>query len=141
MLQAEIYPVRVSRRPNDVVVRESPRWLIRPPELVEGQRVLIVDEMCSSGETISMVKAEVENLGAKKVRSAVLYAHTWGASVPDYIGLITDELILNPWDRELFRDGEFGFHPEYAGALESQGLTPEPSLLIDANIIEVAKGK
>jgi hypoxanthine phosphoribosyltransferase len=140
MLQVEIYPVRLSRRVNDVVKYDSPQWLTRPPDQVRGQRVLIVDEICGTGETIRMVKDEVERLGANEVRSAVMYAHTWGTAIPDYIGLVTDELLLNPWDREIFKDGAFQFHPEYVDALEKQGYNADPSLLIGANTVEVAKG-
>jgi len=140
MLQAEVYPVRLSRRVNDVVKHESPRWLVEPPPLVAGKRILVVDEICSSGETINLVKEKAVNLGASDVRSAVLYSHTWGISVPDYVGLISDELILNPWDREIYKDGEFHFHPEYVEALKQQGLEPGPALLIPAGEFRLAKG-
>lgn len=87
-----------------------------------------------------MVKKRVAELGAAAIRSAVLYAHTWSTDVPDYIGLITDALVLNPWDRELLRDGIFHFHPEYADALAQQGLEAGPRLLIPATEIRLAKG-
>jgi hypothetical protein len=141
LLQVEVYPVRVSRRVNDVVKYASPRWLVEPPALARGQRVLIVDEICGIGETIGMVKSKVESLGAASVRSAVMYAHTWGTHIPDYIGLITDELILNPWDREVLRAGVFQFHPEYVEALALQGIQPDPSLLISATEFELAKSQ
>jgi len=108
--------------------------------LVKNRRVLVVDEISSSGETISMVKQKVEALGAQAVKSAVLYAHTAGAYVPDYIGLITDALLLNPWDREVFKAGVFQFHPEYVEALAQQGLAADPSLLMDVPVSEIAKG-
>ena len=79
----------------------SPQWLQEPPALVLGRRVLVVDEISSSGETLRMVREKVAGLGAGAVRSAVLYAHTWGVDEPDYIGLISDALLLNPWDREV----------------------------------------
>jgi len=139
LLRAEIYPVRLSRRVNDVVRYEHPQWLVRPPALVKDRRVLVVDEISSTGETITQVKAEAESLRAAEVRNAVLYAHTWGTSTPDYIGLITDALILNPWDREILDDGQFVMHPEYAGALKQQGVEPDPSLLIGAAAAPVAK--
>jgi hypoxanthine phosphoribosyltransferase len=96
LLQIEIYPVRVSRRVNDIVKYKRPTWLIEPPAEVAGQKVLIVDEICSSGETIEMLKEKVRELGAAAIKSAALYAHSWGINVPDYIGLITDELVLKP---------------------------------------------
>lgn len=139
LLQVEIYPVRVSRRVNDIVKYSSPQWLVEPPPLIKGQPVLVVDEICGSGETLTLVKEKAESLGAKEIRSAVMYAHTWGVSVPDYIGLISDALLLNPWDREILREGSFQFHPEYVGALAQQGVEPDPSLLIQATPIELAK--
>lgn len=139
LLQAEVYPVRLSRRVNDVVKHESPQWIVEPPRAVAGRRVLIVDEICSTGETIQLVKEKAESLGAVVVHSAVLYSHTLGVSVPDYIGLVSDELILNPWDREIFQDGEFHFHPEYVDALAKQGLKAGPELLIPAIEKKLAK--
>ena len=140
MLQVELYPVRLSRRVRDVVTYSSPQWLMEPPPIVRDRRVLIVDEISSSGETITMVKHKVEALGARAVKSAVLYAHSWGVSVPDYIGLISDALLVNPWDREILKDGTFQFNPEYVEALAQQGLAADPSLLIDAPVIRSAKG-
>jgi hypoxanthine phosphoribosyltransferase len=140
MLRTEIYPVRVSRRVNDVVQYENPQWRVRPPEAVKGKRVLVVDEISSSGETLQVVKSEAERLGATSVRCAVMYAHSWGTEVPDYIGLVSDELLLNPWDREILKDGTFQLHPEYAGALEQQGIAPDAGMLVDAPVVPVQKG-
>lgn len=140
ILRAEVYPVRISRRVHDVVKHKKPKWLVKPPRLVKNRRVLIVDEISSTGETLLKVKKRVAKMGAKEVRAAVMYAHTWGTDVPDYIGLITDELLLNPWDREIYADGRFRFHPEYVEALQQQGIPADLTLLIDAKPIRLAKG-
>lgn len=141
LLQVEVYPVRLTRRQDDVVVRETPLWLVEPPPAVAGRRVLVVDEMCSTGETLRLVRQRALALGAAEARAATLYAHTWGAAAVDYIGLITDELVLNPWDREVYRDGAFRFHPEYVAALAQQGLAAGPALLIPATPFVAAKGQ
>ena len=122
------------------MVRQTPEWLVEPPAAVRGRRVLVVDEMCSSGQTLQMVKARAVALGAAEARTATLYAHTWGADAVDYTGLITDELVMNPWDREVYRDGAFIFHPEYAAALAQQGVAADTSLLIPAPRLLAAKG-
>lgn len=141
MLQVEIYPVRVSRRENDKVKYDSPQWILLPPVEIAAKRALIVDEICGSGETIRMVTEKSLAMGAAQIKSAVLYAHTWGTSVPDYIGLITDALILNPWDREVVQEGEFHPHPEYIEALALQGLEAGPGMLIKAPNFKLAKGQ
>jgi len=140
LLQVEIYPVRLTRRINDVVRYTHPQWVIPPPEEIAGLRVLVVDEICSSGETITLVKVKAAALGAAQVKSAVLYAHSGGVDVPDYIGVISDALILNPWDREVLRDGEFHFHPEYSQAMQQQGVTVTPEMRIPATNFKLAKG-
>jgi hypothetical protein len=60
--------------------------------------------------------------------------------VPDYIGLITDALILNPWDREILVDGEFQYHSEYVAALAEQGLEADDLLSLDLPEVKIAKG-
>ncbi len=139
ILQVDIYPVRVSRRVNDVVTFPTPRWIVEPPAAVKGRRVLIVDEISGSGETLTLVKQRVVELGAQSAKTAVLYAHSNGVETPDYIGLISDALFPNPWDREVLHDGAFRFHPEYVGALALQGVAAESTLLIQAPAANIAK--
>jgi len=129
ILRKELYPIRLTRRSEDIVKFEHPIWLLKPPPAINGLRVLIVDEICDSGETLTMVKAQALETGAGEVKSAVMYSHTKNQNIPDYIGIITDELILNPWDREVYKNGKFIFHPEYVDALGKQGMQPEESLL------------
>ena len=56
------------------------------------------------------------------------------------IACISDALILNPWDREIVRDGRFVLHPEYVFALEKQGIVPTESLLLGREPAQLAKG-
>ena len=86
-----------------------------------------------------MIKEEVGRLGASEMRSAVLYAHEQGKEIPDYIGIISDALILNPWDREIIREGQFVLHPEYVHALAQQGMEPDTSLLPGIAPLKLAK--
>ena len=139
LLQAEIYPVRISRRVNDVVKFSEPQWIVPPPAEIAHHRVLIVDEICDSGETLLRVREKCLALGASQVKSAVLYSHTKAVNVPDYIGIVTDELLLNPWDREVLRDGKFHFTSEYVEALAHQGVEATSDLLIPAGFFQLAK--
>lgn len=139
MLQAEFSVIKITRRVHDQVVYDAPVWGVKPPEVVQAQRVLLVDEICNEGITLRMAKEAVEQLGAREVRCAVLYAHEQGKALPDYIGIISDALILNPWDRDIVREGRFIWHPEYVHALAQQGRGPEPSLLLGLEALPLAK--
>ncbi len=139
MLQREFFPIRLTRRVNDVKMLEHPVWVIKPPVSIHRLRVLIVDEFSGTGETLNMAREEVLKLGASRVRSAVLYSQQAGQDIPDYIGLVTDDLILNPWDREILRYGEFILHPEYAYALQQRGVTKDPWLENNVEPVTPAK--
>jgi hypoxanthine phosphoribosyltransferase len=142
LLRRELHPVRLTRRVDDVVVHETPVWIVEPSTLLKGKRVLVVDEIVSTGETIAIVAGRVRDLGAAEVRTAVMYAHSWGLDRADYVGLVSDALLLNPWDREaLTADGRFDWHPEYRGAFEQQGLVPDDSLRIDTPQFRLAKSR
>jgi hypoxanthine phosphoribosyltransferase len=128
LLRKDFYAIYLTRRRLDQKVSEQPQWLVSPPELVRGQRVLVVDEISGSGETLRMAKKELARLGAAEVQCAVMYAHSWGIEVPDYIGLVSDALLINPWDREIIQDGQVIFHPEYVYALGLQKVPPDQVL-------------
>ncbi|GAC1398951.1 MAG: hypothetical protein NVSMB52_12500 [Chloroflexota bacterium] len=122
VLRAEMYPIRITRRFQDEVVYEQPTWLVRPPDCVAGAKVLIVDEICDSGGTLTKIQDEVSRLRAAETRTAVMYSHLSGRTIPDYIGIISDALIINPWDREIVSGGKFAPHPEYLHAFRQQGI-------------------
>ena len=139
MLRVDLFPAYLTRRERDAVVREHPLWIIEPPAAVARRRVLIVDEISSSGETVRLVRDKVLELGAAEARVAVLYAHSWGVEEPDYIGLVSDALILNPWDREVLTEDGFQPHPEYRDALAQQGQVADATMFIDAPAYVLAK--
>ncbi len=126
ILRREFYPIRLTRRFEDAVVRDKPTWLVRPPGKVQGRRVLVVDEIVDTGHTIALAAQEVRDLQASDVRTASLFAHTWADPRPDYVAFTSDALILNPWDREVLMNGQWTTHPELVAALKAPS-DPEAS--------------
>ncbi len=112
LLRREFYPIRLSRRHNDQVVRETPEVLMGPPPLIAGQRVLLVDDMIGTGKTLEIARQACLDQGAAEVRTVSLAAHSFSQR-PDYVALISDALIIFPWDREVLHEGRFVPHPEY----------------------------
>ena len=128
MLRCEFYPVRVTRRANDQVVSSHPVWKVPVPNAVQGQRVAVIDEIADTGETLALVAEAVRARGAVDVVTACLAAHSWARPMPDLVALVSDALVLFPWDRQVYAEGRWGPHPELVAALGAQGL--EPSSLL-----------
>lgn len=120
LLRREFYPIRLSRRHDDRIVRDHPALLSAMPQAVANKRVIVVDDIAVTGETLRLASQEVLRLGATAVKTATLFIH--GVSQrPDYFVLDTDDLILNPWDRLVLEDGRFVVHPEYRRELGEIG--------------------
>ncbi|HEY3316288.1 MAG TPA: phosphoribosyltransferase [Bacillota bacterium] len=117
MLRKEFYPIRLSRRVKDRVVREKPAVLVPVPDEVEGKIVLIVDEIAATGETLRLAVGEARKRQAKKVKTATLYVHTesWR---PHWYALETENLIIQPWDFEVLVRGKWVIHPEYQDEID-----------------------
>ncbi len=85
-----------------------PTFLQFPEDaLLEGRRVLIVDDVWDDGRTIMTVKGRVEQAGALPELAVLHYKPTrslFPKNKPDYFAAITDKWVVYPW--ELRRGGE-----------------------------------
>jgi len=120
-LRRELYPVRVTRRINDVVQYESPIWRVDVPATVTGQRVAVIDEIADTGETLAIVGARALERGARRVWTLSLVAHTWAVPQPDFTALTSDALFIFPWDKDVFTVDGWQMHPELEAAIQAQG--------------------
>jgi uncharacterized protein len=119
-LRRELYPVRVTRRVNDVVEYQSPIWRVDVPATVAGQRVAVIDEIADTGETLAIVAARALERGARQVWTLSLVAHSWANPQPDYAALATDALLIFPWDKQVFTGDGWQVHPELESAIRAQ---------------------
>jgi len=119
-LRRELYPVRVTRRVNDVVQYESPIWRVDVPATVTGQRVAVIDEIADTGETLAIVAARALERGARRVWTLSLVAHSWANPQPDFTALTSDALLIFPWDGQVLTSDGWQVHPELEIALRAQ---------------------
>ena len=119
-LRRELYPVRVTRRVNDVVQYKSPIWRVDVPATVAGQRVAVIDEIADTGETLAIVAARALERGARQVWTLSLVTHSWADPQPDYTALTSDALLIFPWDKQVLTSDGWQMHPELEAAIQAQ---------------------
>ncbi|HUB09970.1 MAG TPA: phosphoribosyltransferase [Myxococcales bacterium] len=115
LLRCDFVPVRISRRSRDRVARRRPRVFGKMPAEVKGKRVLVVDDVVASGETLKLACAQALAAGAREAKSAALVVRE-SAPRPDWFALETSDLVVFPWDYDVIDDGRFETDPEAAGA-------------------------
>ena len=119
-LRRELFPVRITRRLNDQVTFQHPVWKVDVSKEVAGRTVAVIDEIADTGETLKLVAQRILEQGAARVVSASLVRHSWASPAPDHVALVTDALVIFPWDKRVYQDGKWQVHPELVEALAMQ---------------------
>lgn len=115
ILRRDFFSLKITRREGGQVVRQRPSILSAAPRQAHGKRVLIVDEITTSGETLRLALASVRDVGPSEVRTATSFARTRGYT-PDFYALATDATLIYPWDRKIFEGGGLVVNPRYRGS-------------------------
>jgi hypoxanthine phosphoribosyltransferase len=73
-------------------------WRVRPPDLVKGRAVLVLDDILDHGETMNAIRNGLLELGAQSVHCAVLVEKILQSRkpiTPDFVGLrIPDRFVF-----------------------------------------------
>ncbi len=117
ILRKDFYSLTISRREGGDLVRERPAVLSAAPLQCHGKRVLLVDEITSSGDTMRLGLAAIRDAGAREVRTATSFARSRGF-LPDFTALETDATVVFPWDRKIFQGDDLVVNPRYEEILE-----------------------
>jgi hypoxanthine phosphoribosyltransferase len=67
---------------------------------VRGKRVLVVDDVADTGESLRLVRAHLEEQDATEVKIATIYYKPWSVVIPDYCEKETSSWIVFPWERK-----------------------------------------
>ncbi len=115
-LGCEFFPVRITRRSRDRNSANKPQISGEMPRELKDRRVLIVDDVAASGDTLQLATALAGKVGAREVMTACLVARPDGY-IPDFSALSTPAFIVFPWDYEPAQgDDTSDVDPDQAGA-------------------------
>ncbi len=118
ILQVDFYSMKISRRSDGQQVSDTPVLLSTAPVQAAGKRVLLVDEITTSGDTLRLALASLRDVVPAEIRTAACFCRP-GGYVPDFHALATDDLVVFPWDRQVIEEGQFVVHPLYRGQVDS----------------------
>ncbi len=113
ILRLDFFSMKITRRSGFEEVQERPQLLSSAPKQVRGKRVLIVDEICTTGETLRMALAAVRANNPAEIRTATSFVKS-GQYKPDFFAVETDATVIFPWDRQVLgEEGELVTNPRY----------------------------
>ncbi len=65
---------------------------------IKGRRVLLVDDVADTGESLKEIKRYLRSLKPKSLALATLYIKPWSTLTPDFFVGRTDAWIIFPWE-------------------------------------------
>lgn len=104
VIKADFSKTQTSGQNQDL--RSRPVLSQRIKRTLKGLKILVVDEMTVSGETLKLVSEYLTTKKPKQVKYAVLYKQPWSQFKPDYYGHVLKQWPLYPWKelRNIRRD-------------------------------------
>ena len=117
ILRKDFYALTITRREGGEVVRDRPAVLSAAPMQCRGKRILLVDEITSSGETLRLGLASIRDQDPREVQTATSFCRRRGFQ-PDFFALETDATIIFPWDRKIFQGEHLVVNPRYEDVLD-----------------------
>lgn len=67
---------------------------------VKDKKVLVVDDIADTGQSLKLVLSHLEEEGASEVKTTTIYYKPWSALIPDYYEKKTTLWIIFPWERK-----------------------------------------
>lgn len=119
LLNVDFYSMKISRREGGERVRERPAMLSDAPLQAQGRRVVLVDEITTSGDTFRLGLSALRDVGAVEIRTAATFSRPQGYQ-PDVTALETGATVVFPWDRKVFDGEEWVINPRYEGVLDDE---------------------
>ena len=98
------YVGRTFIMPGQAVRKKSVRQKLNAIGMeFQGKNVLIVDEICTSGETLRLAQNALRQVKPADLRTATSLIKQGGYK-PDFYALETDATVIFPWDRQVVND-------------------------------------
>lgn len=117
ILRQDFFSMTITRRSGTERVREQPKVLTAAPLQARGRRILLVDEICTTGETLRLAISAVRAVRPAAVQTATSFVKAGGYK-PDFYAVETDATVIFPWDRQVVSErGELMVNPQYRGLL------------------------
>lgn len=113
ILRCDFFSLKISRDSGGERVRDRPKILSAAPKDAAGKRVLVVDEICTSGETLRIAQNALRQVKPAEIMTATSLVKVGGYK-PDFHALETSATVAFPWDRHVVNAaGEIVTNPMY----------------------------
>ena len=100
-MEVDFFPIKVTRRMMAEVVNEEPTLVIKPYTYAQGKKVLLVDDISRTGETMRIARRALEVFHPTIIKTACYADYSGDGYKPDFFKISVDTQLAFPWDYHL----------------------------------------
>ncbi|KKR69592.1 MAG: Phosphoribosyltransferase [Candidatus Nomurabacteria bacterium GW2011_GWB1_40_7] len=97
LIPATLVAAKIDKRLLVVYIDRQNNVYLDKPEWIEGKKVLLVDDICRTGFTLSLIKKLVESANPSLLKTFTLFCLSKSTFKPNYTTFIENDLKF-PWD-------------------------------------------
>ena len=97
-MQVDFFPIKVTRRMMAEVVNEEPTLVIKPYTYAQGKKVLLVDDISRTGETMRIARRALEVFHPAAIKTACYADYVGDGYKPDFYKISVETQLAFPWD-------------------------------------------
>jgi len=83
---------------SDIGKRTPPKILSTLTEAIQGEDILLVDDLVDQGDTLTLMKGYLSEQKPRTVETAVLFKKPWSKTQPDYFLEEVSEWVVFPFE-------------------------------------------
>jgi len=69
------------------------------PGGLKGKHILVCDDVSDSGDSMTLVRKHLQDLGCTSITTVTLYIKSWTKFIPDYYKKESEAWIIFPWEQ------------------------------------------
>ncbi|MBI5151856.1 MAG: hypothetical protein HZA34_04850 [Candidatus Pacebacteria bacterium] len=94
----QLSSIQISFYDDIAKTKRSPVIIQSLPISIQGENVLIFDDIADSGETLTLATTYAKQHGAKDIATATLAVKQWTKTLPDFYAFTSSEWIIWPYE-------------------------------------------
>ena len=95
-IECQVIGVRYYK--NIYEVEKTPKIVQHIPNRVDGKKILLVDDVSDTGQTLKFIKEYLFEKGAVEIKTCTLHYKPWSLIKPDYYVEETSTWVIYPWE-------------------------------------------
>lgn len=106
ILKKEFFPIKISRKYKIRAAYNSPLMYVKPSKAIFNKKILLVDDMIATGNTLNLAVKELKKQNPKIIKT-LAFAKFNNIKFVNFHGMTVDKCVIFPWNLVTYEKNKF----------------------------------